>query len=117
LAVSPITPRRSPMVAVADSVSLIEQFHAGTPNPPTPLRASFTWTLPPNQADRDPNQPLVLALTWLRQQLRKAGWQPSAASATCYHKPAPVGPAARDVLAPVGASLDRATKGAPHGAD
>jgi hypothetical protein len=117
LAVSPITPRRSHMVAAADPVSLVEHFHAGAPNPQTPLRATFTWTLPPNHADRDPNQPLVLALTRLRQQLREAGWQPSAASATRYQKPAPAGPTAGDALAPAGASLDRATEGAPHGAD
>jgi hypothetical protein len=94
VAVSPITPRRRETVAaVAAPVSLLEQFHAGAPTPPAPLQATFTWTLPPNHADRDPDQPLVLALTRLRQQLREAGWQAEDEASPLYGKSATAGQA------------------------
>jgi hypothetical protein len=92
LALSPIAPRRSETVAaVTAPVSLIEQFHAAAPNPQTPFRATFAWTLPTNRAVPDPNQPLVFALERLRQRLREAGWQPEDAASPRYRKSAPAG--------------------------
>jgi hypothetical protein len=118
LAASPIAPtRRQTVAAVAAPVALVAQFGADAANPRAPLRATFTWTLPPNQADPDPTQPLVLALSWLRQQLGDAGWQPDDASATRYQKPAPAGHGAGETqaLTAARAGLDLATAGAPHG--
>jgi hypothetical protein len=92
LARRPIPPnRRQTAAAVLAPIAVVLQCRAGAPNPQTPGRETFAWTLPTNRAVPDPNQPLVLALTQLRQQLRDAGWQPEGASPSRYHKPAPLG--------------------------
>ncbi|HET7094647.1 MAG TPA: hypothetical protein VFI22_14240, partial [Thermomicrobiales bacterium] len=84
--------------------------------PEAPLRETFAWTTPAPGAAAEPNQPLVLALARLRQQLCDAGWRPSAASATRYHKPAPPGHATGAARTPARAGLEIATKGMPHDA-
>lgn len=118
LAAVSITPRRQTVAGPIAPVSVALQDHAAAPNAETPLRETFAWTAPAHGVAPDLNQPLVLALARLRQQLRDAGWQPSAASATRYHKAAPDGRAAGAARtpAPARADLEIATKGTSHDA-